>query len=68
MQQALEAQQASEDGEQTQARALTPEERAAAEQQQATQQWLRRVPDDPGGLLRRKFELEYRRRAAEGDH
>ncbi|GAB6041656.1 VWA domain-containing protein [Endothiovibrio diazotrophicus] len=23
--------------------------------------WLRRVPDDPGGLLRRKFQLEHRR-------
>ena len=22
---------------------------------QATEQWLRRIPDDPGGLLRRKF-------------
>lgn len=28
---------------------------------QATEQWLRRVPDDPGGLLRRKFKLEARR-------
>lgn len=30
-----------------------------AEEQQALQQWLRRVPDDPGGLLRRKFEQQY---------
>jgi Ca-activated chloride channel family protein len=22
---------------------------------QATEQWLRRIPDDPGGLLREKF-------------
>lgn len=28
------------------------------EQRQALEQWLRRVPDDPGGLLRRKFEYE----------
>jgi Ca-activated chloride channel homolog len=28
------------------------------EKQQATEQWLRRVPDDPSGLLRRKFEYE----------
>lgn len=28
------------------------------EQQQALEQWLRQVPDDPGGLLRRKFEYE----------
>ena len=29
------------------------------EERQALQQWLRRVPDDPGGLLRRKFEMQY---------
>jgi Ca-activated chloride channel family protein len=28
---------------------------SGTEQQQALEQWLRRVPDDPGGLLRRKF-------------
>ncbi len=32
----------------------------AAEKQQAMEQWLRRVPDDPGGLLRRKFQHQYR--------
>ena len=30
----------------------------ADEQRRATEQWLRRVPDDPGGLLRRKFTSE----------
>jgi len=25
----------------------------------ATKQWLRRIPDDPGGLLRRKFQYQY---------
>lgn len=29
------------------------------ERDQAVEQWLARVPDDPGGLLRRKFRLEY---------
>ena len=29
------------------------------EQQLAEQQWLRRIPDDPGGLLRRKFMVEH---------
>ena len=28
------------------------------EDQQALEQWLRRIPDDPGGLLRRKFSQE----------
>lgn len=38
---------------------LTPEE------QQAMAQWLRRIPDDPGGLLRRKFQIEYSKRRPE---
>ena len=33
-----------------------------AEETQATEQWLRQIPDDPGGLLRRKFEYEHQRR------
>jgi len=28
---------------------------------QQTEQWLRRIPDDPGGLLRRKFLQQYQR-------
>ncbi len=32
------------------------------EEQQAIEQWLRRVPDDPGGLLRRKFRHQYTQR------
>lgn len=32
------------------------------EREQAVEQWLQRVPDDPGGLLRRKFRLEYEMR------
>lgn len=29
---------------------------------QAAEQWLRKIPDDPGGLLRRKFLYQYRQR------
>lgn len=36
------------------------------ERRQAVEAWLRRVPDDPGGLLRAKFRLEYERRQREG--
>jgi Ca-activated chloride channel family protein len=36
-----------------------------SEEQQALEQWLRRIPDDPGGLLRRKFLYQYRQRAAD---
>ncbi|QLF94776.1 tetratricopeptide repeat protein [Pseudomonas sp. ABC1] len=32
------------------------------EQEQALQQWLRQIPDDPGELLRRKFLYEQRKR------
>lgn len=35
------------------------------EQQQALEQWLRRVPDDPSGLLRNKFRHEYEKRRRE---
>jgi Ca-activated chloride channel homolog len=31
----------------------------------ATEQWLRQIPDDPGGLLRRKFQYQYSRRSAD---
>jgi Ca-activated chloride channel family protein len=33
-----------------------------SEQQLAQDQWLRRIPDDPGGLLRRKFMIEHEMR------
>jgi len=41
----------------------TPQQR---EQQQAVEAWMRRVPDDPGSLLRAKFQLENERRKREG--
>ncbi|WP_045770417.1 VWA domain-containing protein [Xanthomonas albilineans] len=41
----------------------TPQQRA---QRQAVEAWLRRVPDDPGNLLRTKFMLEHERRQREG--
>jgi len=42
------------------------EARDDQQSEQALQQWLRRIPDDPGGLLRRKFLLEHRRRLEAG--
>lgn len=38
---------------------LTPEQK---EQLQAMEQWLRKVPDDPSGLMRKKFEHQYNQR------
>lgn len=53
-----------DEGEQEQrtAEARDPEEQ---EREMANEQWLRRIPDDPSGLLRRKFEYESRRRSQE---
>lgn len=35
------------------------------EERQAMEQWLRRIPDDPGGLLRNKFNYEHHKRNQE---
>ncbi|PCJ28712.1 MAG: hypothetical protein COA96_00585 [SAR86 cluster bacterium] len=36
------------------------------EEQQALEQWLRRIEDDPGELLKRKFRYQYRQRQLNG--
>ncbi|WP_045737993.1 tetratricopeptide repeat protein [Xanthomonas sp. MUS 060] len=64
MQQAM-AGQGAEDQHATRAAEVakeTPQQRA---QRQAVEAWLRRVPDDPGNLLRTKFMLEHQRRQRE---
>jgi len=43
------------------------EENWSEEDAQAMEQWLRRIPDDPGGLLRRKFRNQHQRRGAPAD-
>jgi Ca-activated chloride channel family protein len=42
-------------------------QRRAQEQTQAMEQWLRRIPNDPGGLLRRKFRYQYQRQGMDQD-
>ena len=42
----------------------TPRDTRKTEQQQADERWLRRIPDDPGGLLRRKFRYQYSQRTS----
>ncbi len=37
----------------------TPQSNTDDEKQQAKEQWLRLIPDDPGGLLRQKFLRDY---------
>ena len=41
------------------------ESEAEKQAQQELEQWLRRVPDDPGGLLREKFRYQSRQRELE---
>ena len=41
--------------------------RRMQEQEQAMEQWLRRIPNDPGGLLRRKFRYQYQRMGRDQD-
>jgi Ca-activated chloride channel family protein len=62
---AEEAQQGEE--QQQMSEAELAELRAQQEQEQALEQWLRRIPDDPGGLLRRKFRYQYQRSGKDQD-
>jgi Ca-activated chloride channel family protein len=45
---------------QQQHEAVEKEDAETVESEQAMEQWLRRIPDDPGGLMRRKFIYQYR--------
>ncbi|MEL7185743.1 MAG: VWA domain-containing protein [Pseudomonadota bacterium] len=57
-----------EQGDQSQmSEAELAELRQQQEQQQAMEQWLRRIPDDPGGLLRRKFRYQYQQQGKDQD-
>ncbi|MEP5763827.1 MAG: VWA domain-containing protein [Halieaceae bacterium] len=74
-----QAQQQEKQQQEQQARAEQQDEQEQSDQEQAPQQrdaeqmerdmaneqWLRRIPDDPSGLLRRKFRYESRQRAAQ---
>lgn len=65
--QALAEEQAKPGGKEAKAqRGVAEEDDATREKKQALEHWLQRVPDDPGGLLRRKFQLEYQRRQQRG--
>lgn len=50
-------------GEQGDAQTLSqPKSQEDLEQEQAMKQWIQRIPDDPGGLLRNKFLYQYQQR------
>lgn len=58
---------AEEQARQQMSEAELAELRRQQEQEQAMEQWLRRIPNDPGGLLRRKFRYQYQRMGQDQD-
>ena len=67
MQQAIAGKQGeAQKGPQSAAQPAQAESSEERERRQALETWLRRVPDEPGGLLKSKFRLEYERRQREG--
>lgn len=56
---AAAAEQNEEGQEQTDQQLEAEASQLSDEEQQAMEQWLRRVPDDPSGLLRNKFRYQY---------
>jgi Ca-activated chloride channel family protein len=61
---ASSAQQSGEEAEQAaEQQAAASAEPLDSEEQRAAEQWLRRIPDNPGGLLQRKFLYQYKQRA-----
>jgi Ca-activated chloride channel family protein len=65
--QEAEQQQGEAESEQSMSQAEAEQARRMQEQQQAMEQWLRRIPNDPGGLLRRKFQYQYQRLGRDQD-
>ncbi|MDH4048340.1 MAG: VWA domain-containing protein [Gammaproteobacteria bacterium] len=65
--QQAEQQQGEAESEQSMSQAEAEQMRRMQEQQQAMEQWLRRIPNDPGGLLRRKFQYQYQRMGRDQD-
>jgi Ca-activated chloride channel family protein len=51
--------------EEQQSQASASRDAQEQEREQANEQWLRRIPDDPAGLLRRKFRYESQQRESE---
>ena len=65
-QQAQQEKQEQEQSEQQQAQA-SEQDQQSQQQKQAMEQWLRQIPDDPSGLLRRKFNHESKVRQQQGE-
>jgi Ca-activated chloride channel family protein len=54
-----EKQKESQDKSKTDAKKQIETQKMTTEQQQANEQWLKRIPDDPATLLKRKFKYQY---------
>jgi len=65
--QEAEQQEGEEQEQQSMSQAEAEARRRDQEQRQAMEQWLRRIPNDPGGLLRRKFQYQYQRQGRDQD-
>lgn len=51
---------------QAKSQAAEVDKKSGGARQQMKEQWLKLIPDDPGGLLREKFKRDYLRRRGEG--
>ncbi|HNP37910.1 MAG TPA: VWA domain-containing protein, partial [Woeseiaceae bacterium] len=67
LQKAAEQANQQEQTEQQLSAAELAELRRQQAEEQAMEQWLRRVPNDPGGLLRRKFRYQYQKMGKDQD-
>ncbi len=71
---AEESQQAEQEKEQEEKNAektesqLAPKPSEYNESKQANEQWLKRIPDDPAGLLKRKFKYQYGQRGRQSSN
>jgi Ca-activated chloride channel family protein len=58
----LEKEKKAKEEREKQAQQTQAESELSREEKQALKQWLNRIPDDPGGLLKRKFLYQYKQR------
>jgi len=60
---AQQAEQKKNGGKEQQPKQVPANAQLSDEEQQANEQWLKRIPDDPAGLLKRKFKYQYGQRS-----
>jgi Ca-activated chloride channel family protein len=57
-----QAEQKKDEGKEQHPKQVPANAQPSDEEQQANEQWLKRIPDDPAGLLKRKFKYQYGQR------